>query len=229
MGLISQIIFGLLKIFCGDQNQKPHGGQQHGGQHHGGQYNGHQQGGWNQGGYPQQQQYPPQGWNQNQQPQHGGWTGGSVGSEHDYTQLRNQARHEGDLAHKCFADSQAAYKSGNGARAKELSNQGKAHQAKQDQLDEQAAAWIFQGEWIGSTGNSPWCEGFFRFGLMVAVAKTSGMVARIVIGRAATALGWPDHCSRSPHARLSSTRTCLGRAGRGLVGQRLGCVAPVLL
>lgn len=137
MGLISQIIFGLLKIFCGGDQQNQHGGQQHGGQ---------QQGGWNQG-QQQQQQYPPQGWNQPQQGgQQGGWTGGAVSTQHDYTQLRNQARHEGDLAHKCFADSQSAYKSGNGARAKELSNQGKAHQAKQDQMDDQAAAWIFQGE-----------------------------------------------------------------------------------
>lgn len=34
-------------------------------------------------------------------------------SPHDdpqYTQMRNQARHEGDIAHKCFADSQNAYK-----------------------------------------------------------------------------------------------------------------------
>lgn len=139
MGVISQIIFGLLKIFCGG-DQKQHGGQQHGGHQ--------QQGGWNQGGHQQQQQqYPPQGWGQQQQ-QQGGWTGGAISSQHDYTQLRNQARHEGDLAHKCFADSQAAYKSGNGARAKELSNQGKAHQAKQDQMDDQAAAWIFQGECI---------------------------------------------------------------------------------
>lgn len=139
MGLISQIIFGLLKIFCGG-DQKQHGNQQHG-QQQGGWNQGQQQGGWNQN----QQQYPPQGWNQGGQ-QQGGWTGGAISSQHDYTQLRNQARHEGDLAHKCFADSQAAYKSGNGARAKELSNQGKAHQAKQDQMDEQAAAWIFQGE-----------------------------------------------------------------------------------
>lgn len=138
MGLISQIIFGLLKIFCGG-DQKQHGNQQHG-QQQGGWNQGQQQGGWNQN----QQQYPPQGWNQGGQ--QGGWTGGAISSQHDYTQLRNQARHEGDLAHKCFADSQAAYKSGNGARAKELSNQGKAHQAKQDQMDEQAAAWIFQGE-----------------------------------------------------------------------------------
>ena len=35
---------------------------------------------------------------------------------------------------------------GNGERAHELSQQGKAHAAKQDQLDDQASAWIFNGE-----------------------------------------------------------------------------------
>lgn len=38
-------------------------------------------------------------------------------------------------------------RSGDGARAKELSNQGKAHAAKQDQLDDQASEWI----WVGTS------------------------------------------------------------------------------
>ncbi|KAK8844075.1 hypothetical protein IAR55_006869 [Kwoniella newhampshirensis] len=61
-----------------------------------------------------------------------------------YTDLRNQARREGDEAHRCFAESQRAYQSGDGARAHELSVEGKSHQAKQDQLDDQASAWIFE-------------------------------------------------------------------------------------
>ncbi|WWD21271.1 hypothetical protein CI109_105755 [Kwoniella shandongensis] len=60
-----------------------------------------------------------------------------------YMDLRNQARRAGDEAHRCFAESQQAYQSGDGARAHELSVEGKQHQAKQDQLDDQASAWIF--------------------------------------------------------------------------------------
>ncbi|WVQ74424.1 hypothetical protein IAR50_004025 [Cryptococcus sp. DSM 104548] len=60
-----------------------------------------------------------------------------------YVELRNKARKEGDEAHKCFAASQTAYKSGDGAEAHNLSVQGKSHQKKQDDLDDQAAAWIF--------------------------------------------------------------------------------------
>jgi hypothetical protein len=47
---------------------------------------------------------------------------------------------------RCFADSQAAYKAGDGGRAHDLSQEGKRHQAKQDQLDDKAAEWIFRGE-----------------------------------------------------------------------------------
>ncbi|OXH30344.1 cytoplasmic protein [Cryptococcus neoformans] len=60
-----------------------------------------------------------------------------------YVDLRNKARKEGDEAHRCFAASQAAYQAGDGAKAHELSVQGKAHQRTQDQLDDQASAWIF--------------------------------------------------------------------------------------
>ncbi|TYJ59060.1 hypothetical protein B9479_000049 [Cryptococcus floricola] len=60
-----------------------------------------------------------------------------------YVDLRNKARKEGDEAHKCFAASQAAYKSGDGAAAHNLSVQGKSHQKNQDDLDDQASAWIF--------------------------------------------------------------------------------------
>lgn len=37
-------------------------------------------------------------------------------------------------------------RSGDGARAHELSEQGKAHDRKQDQFDDEAALWIFNGE-----------------------------------------------------------------------------------
>ncbi|WRT69317.1 uncharacterized protein IL334_006301 [Kwoniella shivajii] len=60
-----------------------------------------------------------------------------------YTELRDKARREGDEAHRCFAESQQAYQSGDGARAHELSLQGKNHQKRQDYLDDEAGAWIF--------------------------------------------------------------------------------------
>jgi DNA-nicking Smr family endonuclease len=60
-----------------------------------------------------------------------------------YIALRDSARHEGDLAQKCFAQSQNAYQAGDGARAHELSEQGKQHQARKRQIDGEARDWIF--------------------------------------------------------------------------------------
>ncbi|KAJ7733758.1 hypothetical protein DFH07DRAFT_845337 [Mycena maculata] len=66
-------------------------------------------------------------------------------NQHDahYMQLRAQANEEGDQMAKCFAESHEAYGRGDGAGAKELSNQGKAHQAKMNSLNQEASAWIF--------------------------------------------------------------------------------------
>mmetsp|Transcript_5654 Transcript_5654/g.16811 ORF Transcript_5654/g.16811 Transcript_5654/m.16811 type:complete len:195 (+) Transcript_5654:134-718(+) len=57
--------------------------------------------------------------------------------------LRDDA---GLLAHKrneCFEQSRAAYANGDGARAKELSNQGKEYDAEMDRLNARAAEIIF--------------------------------------------------------------------------------------
>ncbi|BEJ18017.1 hypothetical protein CspHIS471_0702940 [Cutaneotrichosporon sp. HIS471] len=140
MGAILNLFLQLLQVFCGGKTQQGHqqqGNQQQGHQQQGypgGQHQGQQQGGWG------QQQYPPQ------QPQQGTWTSSNDGPGNDqqYQQWRNEARREGDMAHKCFADSQNAYKSGDGGRAHDLSQEGKRHQAKQDQLDDKAAEWIFR-------------------------------------------------------------------------------------
>ncbi|KAK4685551.1 hypothetical protein P7C73_g4596, partial [Tremellales sp. Uapishka_1] len=105
--------------------------------------------------FPQQQQhnaYPPQtAWNQAAHPQSPSTPHGHQNHNQDqvnasnpqYVNLRNQARHEGDLAHQAFAASQQAYQSGDGARAHELSTQGKQHQQRKEQLDDQAQNWIF--------------------------------------------------------------------------------------
>jgi len=45
---------------------------------------------------------------------------------------------------RCFRESQEAYKSGDGARAKQLSNEGKQHQAEMDRLNKEAGDWIFR-------------------------------------------------------------------------------------
>jgi hypothetical protein len=59
--------------------------------------------------------------------------------------LRAKANQEGDAMGKCFDQSHSAYSSGDGARAKELSEQGKAHQREMERLNEQASEWIFRG------------------------------------------------------------------------------------
>ncbi|OCF32479.1 cytoplasmic protein [Kwoniella heveanensis BCC8398] len=144
------------------------GGQQHQQQYPPQGYHQQQQQQQQQSYHLQQQQQP---YHQQQQ-QHQGWNqtnnghgpskphsppGGSVVGPHHpgqnqdqinatnehYQELRNRARREGDEAHRCFAESQQAYQSGDGARAHDLSVQGKEHQRKQDELDDQAGAWIF--------------------------------------------------------------------------------------
>jgi hypothetical protein len=46
---------------------------------------------------------------------------------------------------KAFDESKRAYSSGDGARAKQLSNEGHEHQRKKDNLNKQAAEWIYNG------------------------------------------------------------------------------------
>lgn len=54
-----------------------------------------------------------------------------------------------------FGASHEAYESGDGARAKELSNQAKALREKKDKLHRQAADWIFEREYLKSNFSSP--------------------------------------------------------------------------
>ncbi|KAK7037316.1 hypothetical protein VNI00_011307 [Paramarasmius palmivorus] len=63
-----------------------------------------------------------------------------------YLDLRKRANEEGDSMAKCFRESQEAYKGGNGARAKELSNEGKEHQKKMEKLNREASEWIYIDE-----------------------------------------------------------------------------------
>jgi len=44
---------------------------------------------------------------------------------------------------RCFEESKRAYTTGDGAQAKTLSNEGKGHKAKMEQLNAEASAWIY--------------------------------------------------------------------------------------
>lgn len=66
-------------------------------------------------------------------------------SNAQYTAMRNEARQHGEKAHQYFAQSQAAYQAGDGGRAHELSEMGKAEMRKKDQVDDQAEEWIYRG------------------------------------------------------------------------------------
>ncbi|KAI0276379.1 hypothetical protein BGY98DRAFT_706287 [Russula aff. rugulosa BPL654] len=64
-------------------------------------------------------------------------------NEH-YVSLRASATREGDAMARAFEESHAAYARKDGAAAKELSNQGKAHQKEMERLNAEASAWIFR-------------------------------------------------------------------------------------
>ncbi|GAB1521477.1 asparagine-linked glycosylation protein [Rhizoctonia solani] len=61
-----------------------------------------------------------------------------------YQELRSRAREEGDAMARAFDASQEAYQSGDGAKAKELSNEGKRHKAEMERLNKEASDWIFE-------------------------------------------------------------------------------------
>jgi hypothetical protein len=47
---------------------------------------------------------------------------------------------------KSFDGSQEAYRRGDGALAKQLSEEGKRHQAEMNRLNQEAARWVYRGE-----------------------------------------------------------------------------------
>jgi len=48
---------------------------------------------------------------------------------------------------KCFQEGHEAYARGDGARAKELSNEGKDHQRQMEDLNKEASDFIFVGSY----------------------------------------------------------------------------------
>ncbi|KAK0184894.1 hypothetical protein F5146DRAFT_1006309 [Armillaria mellea] len=61
----------------------------------------------------------------------------------DYIDLRERANKEGNEMARCFSESHDAYDRGDRAAAKELSNQGKNHKQKMEQLHKAASTWIY--------------------------------------------------------------------------------------
>ncbi|PYH98595.1 DUF1771-domain-containing protein [Aspergillus ellipticus CBS 707.79] len=68
----------------------------------------------------------------------------SQDAEAEYERLRNLAHQEASKRNSCFQRSQEAYSSGDGAGAKELSEQGKSHGRKMEEYNKQASDFIFR-------------------------------------------------------------------------------------
>ncbi|PSR94200.1 smr family protein [Coniella lustricola] len=64
--------------------------------------------------------------------------------EKEYDRLRDLARAEASKRSSCFDRAHEAYERGDGAEAKHLSNEGKAHAAKMDEYNKQASEYIFR-------------------------------------------------------------------------------------
>ncbi|KAH9176606.1 hypothetical protein EDB89DRAFT_1938924 [Lactarius sanguifluus] len=161
MGFIGDLVQGLLKVFCGSQQETSEPVQPGPGRPTYAQ----------QAQQPVvhqvQPQYPPQ-QHQGQgqqgtplgQPSQNQWTiatftptllrhvrryGRLLVNEY-YVTLRARANREGDAMARAFEESHAAYGRGDGGAAKELSNQGKTHQREMERLNAEASAWIFRGD-----------------------------------------------------------------------------------
>ncbi|KAJ5883039.1 uncharacterized protein N7473_009925 [Penicillium subrubescens] len=65
-------------------------------------------------------------------------------AEQEYDRLRALARQEASKRGECFSRSKDAYSSGDGARAKQLSEEGKAHGRKMEEYNKQASEFIFR-------------------------------------------------------------------------------------
>ncbi|KAF9227326.1 DUF1771-domain-containing protein [Gyrodon lividus] len=62
----------------------------------------------------------------------------------DYTSLRAKAKQEGDLMSQCYQQSKEAHNRRDGARAKELSEDGKRHACAMESLNAKASAIVFK-------------------------------------------------------------------------------------
>ncbi|KAI9033944.1 hypothetical protein CLU79DRAFT_726386 [Phycomyces nitens] len=72
--------------------------------------------------------------------------------DYEYTRLRECAHQEAEKRNDCYGRSKAAYQSGDGALAKQLSNQGHQHDNAMNRYNSQAADLIFK---LKNQGRSP--------------------------------------------------------------------------
>lgn len=78
-----------------------------------------------------------------------------------YLDLRKRANQAGDAMGRAFEDSKRAYESGDGARAKQLSEEGKRHKAEMEELNRQACDWIFHANNTDSALNEVDLHGLY--------------------------------------------------------------------
>ncbi|KEP52459.1 Smr domain protein C11H11 [Rhizoctonia solani 123E] len=107
-----------------------------------------------------------------------------------YQQLRSRAREEGDAMARAFDASQEAYQTGDGAKAKQLSNEGKRHKAEMERLNKEASNWIFQQVNLDSAPDELDLHGLY---VKEAIEKTEAAVQaaqnrgdqqiRIIVGK----------------------------------------------
>lgn len=117
-------------------------------------------------------------------PHHGRYNDNEINSKNErYMQLRNQARSEGDKMAKCFDDSHKAYSNGDGGRAKQLSNEGHEHKRKMEQLNGEAADWIYHANNEDSGPNEVDLHGLYT---QEAITKTEEAI------RSAQGKGMPE-------------------------------------
>ncbi|PVF94052.1 DUF1771-domain-containing protein [Serendipita vermifera] len=81
-------------------------------------------------------------------------------NEH-YLDLRKQANQAGDAMGRAFEESKRAYEGGDGARAKQLSEEGKRHKAEMEKLNRQASDWIYHANNTDSAPNEVDLHGLY--------------------------------------------------------------------
>ncbi|KAI8144815.1 hypothetical protein BJV82DRAFT_606381 [Fennellomyces sp. T-0311] len=79
----------------------------------------------------------------------------------DYSRLRELAHEEAQKRNHCYEQSQAAYRNGDGAEAKQLSNQGHYHDDLMKKYNKQAADLIFQEKNAGRSSDEIDLHGLF--------------------------------------------------------------------
>ncbi|KAI9299960.1 hypothetical protein BJ944DRAFT_171584 [Cunninghamella echinulata] len=79
----------------------------------------------------------------------------------EYSRLRSLAHEEAEKRNECYEQSQEAYRNGDGALAKELSNKGHSHDNKMKQYNQQAADLIYREKNQGRPPNEIDLHGLF--------------------------------------------------------------------